>query len=217
MTTVYLNNAFSLNMLNATPHIITSTPLDAEEASEVLGEDFENAIKYQNTANVVGSLLGHELTVPEEPKNIKLATGDELIVAQYTGPRLLAGATELPADANLEFFRVNAAPFAVSRRSIWRFWAGFGRMGHLDAVFTATDREIENAIGETVYFGEVLGKHSEIFVTLEEKHFTKISSSYASFFEALKLKTGHNPLDYLRDLDEEWDDEPSKTAPLYIV
>lgn len=38
----------------------------------------------------------------------------------------------------------------------------------LGGLFVATDKEIENIIGRQAYFGEVGGKHSEIYGIIEE-------------------------------------------------
>lgn len=40
-------------------------------------------------------------------------------------------------------------------------------MGNLEGVFFATAEEVSRAIGKEIYFGEVLGKHSEISGTLD--------------------------------------------------
>ena len=38
-----------------------------------------------------------------------------------------------------------------------------GRQGMVDGLFVTTQEKIDAAIGTEVYFGEILGKHSEIF------------------------------------------------------
>lgn len=39
-------------------------------------------------------------------ETMKLDAGDVLVVAQYVGPRLPEGATELPPNARIEYFTV---------------------------------------------------------------------------------------------------------------
>lgn len=56
-----------------------------------------------------------------------------------------------------------------------QFQASFGRMGNLEGIFFSTDKDLENILGKHVYFGEVLGKHSEIELTLEKQHFSIIN------------------------------------------
>ncbi len=43
-----------------------------------------------------------------------------------------------------------------------------GRMGFVEGLFVATEEEIKDAIDKEVYFGEILGKHSEVYGTLEQ-------------------------------------------------
>lgn len=95
-------------------------------------------------------------------------------------------------------------------RFLWKFNAYFGRMGSLDALFTASQEEIDAAVGREVYFGEVLGKHSEISLTLEASHFEKVEKADAAFvalFDELGLANGHNPLGYLDDEEDEDEEE----------
>lgn len=93
-------------------------------------------------------------------------------------------------------------------RGIYRFQIHCGRMGDLAGVFTAESEDIEKIDGQTVYFGEVLGKHSEVEVDIDsEKHIKLISSSPADveMFDRLELSTGYDPFDYWEP--EESDEE----------
>jgi hypothetical protein len=87
----------------------------------------------------------------------------------------------------------------MSMKAIYRFQLNCGRMGDLSGIFVADKERIESAMGERVYYGEVLGKHSEIVEELDSSHLTLISDKPedVEVFERLKLATGHNPLDYL--------------------
>ncbi len=51
---------------------------------------------------------------------------------------------------------------------IYEYGCDCGRMGVLDGIFVADDADVAKVIGKTLYFGEVLGKHSDITVNLEE-------------------------------------------------
>jgi hypothetical protein len=65
-----------------------------------------SAIGHADTARLVGEQLGIEL--PADRRSVTL--GNEImLVAQYTGPRLPEGATELPQGARIEFFAVRLA------------------------------------------------------------------------------------------------------------
>jgi hypothetical protein len=87
-------------------------------------------------------------------------------------------------------------------KTLYRFELDCGRMGTLEGVFVADDSIVTASLGKTVYFGEVLGKHSEVMCTLEEGHFTLLSqdSNVCDIIEEYIGSTGYNPLSYL---DEE--------------
>ena len=105
-----VSNAVSLNML---PKGITSggiifRRISLDEARRLVREakQIVSAIGHADTARIVGQELGIELQA--DRRNVTL--GDELtLVAQYVGPRLPEGATELPQGARIEFFVVRLA------------------------------------------------------------------------------------------------------------
>jgi hypothetical protein len=79
--------------------------ITAEEAKTKLSKfGFASGIGHADTANVVSSILGIEVQVNRI--NITLEPTDELIVAQYIGPRLPEGATELPEGSTIKFYHV---------------------------------------------------------------------------------------------------------------
>jgi hypothetical protein len=103
-------NAISLNMLPLEVQSggIIFRRIGLSEAQRLVREAGEivSAIGHADTARIVGGLLGVEL--PADRRSIVL--GDEhVLVAQYTGPRLPEGATELPEGARIEFFLVRLA------------------------------------------------------------------------------------------------------------
>lgn len=87
---------------------------------------------------------------------------------------------------------------------LYKFKWDCGRQGELTGIFIATKEEIENSIGKNVYFGEALGKHSEVYGTLEKSEFTIISEDqdYIKKTKEIFGETinGYNPLCYI---DEE--------------
>jgi len=87
---------------------------------------------------------------------------------------------------------------------LYKFYWDCKRMGKLEGIFTAEEENIKKAIGREICFGEVLGKHSEIFGTLEEGEIIEITDDqdFIKKFKELKLDTGYNPLDYLEDEDD---------------
>lgn len=73
--------------------------------------------------------------------------------------------------------------------------------GSLDGVFVADSEAIKKVAGKEVYFGEVLGKHSEVVETMEDGYFTLRTDNpeFVAMFEQLGLVTGFNPFDYIGD------------------
>lgn len=92
-----------------------------------------------------------------------------------------------------------------SKRGIYRYSESFGRMGDLSGVFTATAAEVAAAMGRRVVFGEVLGKHSDVWTTLALKDITLVSAApeAVAVVDSLGLATGTNPLEYLAEADAE--------------
>lgn len=89
----------------------------------------------------------------------------------------------------------------MSDRKLYRFRRDFGRMGHLEGVFVTTEEEIESSIGMEAYFGEVLGKHSEVWCELERSDFEVITEDLSFITKAVEyglVPAGRNPLLYLQ-------------------
>lgn len=77
---------------------------------------------------------------------------------------------------------------------LWRFcWDCRG--GEVEGIFRATKEEVEDAIGKKVYFGEILGKHSEVCGTIEEGEITLVADNPIEVQCA--IESGYNPLEYL--------------------
>lgn len=112
-------------------------------------------------------------------------------------------------------------------RKLYRFDWDCGRMGSVDGIVVADDAEVAGAIGKQINFGEILGKHSEVYGTLEEKEMTVISEDQEfidKLVDVFKAEpenpdwmdvpsasitiTGHNPLHSIQpaEADEEDDD-----------
>lgn len=106
----YLSNAFSLNMLSSSEDF-TLVRARKVEPSEV-PETAMSVIGHTDTARVVSGILGRE--VPASRKNVVLNSGDILYVAQYKGPRLPEGATQLPEGSTLEFLEITLKPKGCS-------------------------------------------------------------------------------------------------------
>lgn len=90
-------------------------------------------------------------------------------------------------------------------KGAFHFYQNFGRQGYLDGVFVADHQDVLNAYGRQVYFGEVLGKHSEIYCELTEDNLRLITNepSDVEVFERYDVNVGYNPLDYLDEDNDE--------------
>lgn len=93
--------------------------------------------------------------------------------------------------------------------NLYKFYWDCGRMGDVDGLFVASSDEVAEAIGREVYFGEILGKHSEIYGTLEEKDITLVSDDLEKVQWLLSVSggwptiSGYNPLEYLEEIDKD--------------
>lgn len=90
----------------------------------------------------------------------------------------------------------------TEKQCLYQFHWDCGRMGDLESLFAATPSDVKSLIGKEVYFGEVLGKHSDIHGTIEEGEITLLiedSDVTATLVKAVGCRTisGHNPFDYL--------------------
>lgn len=90
---------------------------------------------------------------------------------------------------------------------LYEFYWDCGRQGDLDGLFVADDADVQSAFGKSVYFGEVLGKHSEIYGMLEEHDLRVISDDQEKIEWLVNLLgssvSGFNPLDYINEDDED--------------
>lgn len=88
-------------------------------------------------------------------------------------------------------------------KKLYKFHWDCGRMGDVHGLFIATEEEVGAAIGSRVYFGEILGKHSEVYGVLDTTDLSVILDDQDAI---AKIETaagccvsGHNPLDYLEE------------------
>lgn len=96
----------------------------------------------------------------------------------------------------------------MEERYLWKFGWDCGRQGYVEGLFVATESEVNNIIGKEVYFGEILGKHSEIYGTIENGEIEKVDLDSETVEKVSLLLgdtwSGRNPLEYI-DEDEEDD------------
>lgn len=82
-----------------------------------------------------------------------------------------------------------------------------GRSGVVEGLFVSTPQALTQGLGQPVYFGEILGKHSDVYGRLEAGDL-RIVTDDADFIAKLVGYLGHsvsgyNPFDYMRSDDNE--------------
>ena len=85
------------------------------------------------------------------------------------------------------------------KTGVYKLEASYGRMGDLSGVFIATDSDVKKLISSQikVYFGEVLGKHSEVYGKLESDDISLLTDSAEAVALVGKhgLSNGLNPFE----------------------
>ena len=92
-----------------------------------------------------------------------------------------------------------ALPTEKRELAVYKFFFDCGRMGNIEAIFVADKRVMKFMNGKYVYFGEVLGKHSEVDCFLgTDTELTLISDKpeIVELFQEYKIEIGHNPVTY---------------------
>lgn len=85
-------------------------------------------------------------------------------------------------------------------KKLYKFYWDCGRQGCISGLFISTDEELGKHWGTELYFGECLGKHSEIYGVLEKHDVTEVCDDAAfidMFSKCIGESFGKNPLNYL--------------------
>lgn len=94
----------------------------------------------------------------------------------------------------------------MNKLGIYKLDFDCGRQGSLEGIFVAYSEEVKQLIdsGVEVYFGEALGKHSEVCGSIEEREITFVTDNeeFVKMFVENDMQSGYNPFNYL---DEGWD------------
>ena len=105
-----ITNAISLNMfIHSRSWNLMFVPLTEAEARSLIkewGDNVKSVVGHADTARIMGSLL--KTTVEANRVSYHFIPGDELLVGQYSGPRLEEGATSLPEGATIKWWHVRA-------------------------------------------------------------------------------------------------------------
>lgn len=93
-------------------------------------------------------------------------------------------------------------------KAVYKFYYETYRSGSLEGVFIAEQSKVEYLLrnGVEIHFGEVLGKHSDVSVIMDDVVLWEVSSDPAAIkiIEDLDLESGINPLNhYYEDFEDE--------------
>ena len=86
---------------------------------------------------------------------------------------------------------------------LYKFYWNCGRAGDVEGLFISTQAKIDAAMGSNVYFVEILGKHSEIYGTLDAGDITiksddaKVIAVLREVFGGKDTLMGYNPLEHI--------------------
>lgn len=100
-------------------------------------------------------------------------------------------------------------------KAIYNFYVDCGRMGHLEGSFISTTEQVDKVVGKDVYFGECLGKHSEIEIRLNrDEHLALVTDDqeFIKRFEEIMgedWSTGFNPIEMYFEHNEDYPDDDS--------
>lgn len=108
-------------------------------------------------------------------------------------------------------------------QTLYKFRWDVPRLGEIESLFIADSEQVEAVMGMTVYFGEVLGKHSDIQGTLDPEDLTIITQEPGVIADLVRLFSGDrygrsgslcglNPLHTLQDDEGNEVEFPLKTA-----
>ena len=88
----------------------------------------------------------------------------------------------------------------TNEKAVYKSNIDCGRMGNLEGLFVAKKSHVKLLCDSKieVYFGEVLGKHSEIYGAMEKNDIIMISDelNVIEIIEKHDLENGYNPFDY---------------------
>jgi hypothetical protein len=100
-----------------------------------------------------------------------------------------------------------------------RFYWDCGRNGDVEGLFITTKADLKKLYGKNVYFGEILGKHSEVHGEVNECDIDILTEDqdFLVKLEAILGTTlsGYNPFDYFEpDEDDEEDEDEDPLCPV---
>jgi hypothetical protein len=106
---MYIANAFSLSMLPewVAKGQVRFQRLTLEEARNYVASwDYTSAVGHADVAEIFSQQLGVEIIANRIKASFVPGITEEILVGQYTGPRLPEGATTLPEGAEIQWVMV---------------------------------------------------------------------------------------------------------------
>jgi len=102
-----ISNVFTMKMIMGVlqeGQKILKTEIVSTEAASSFALTAESSVGHADAANTISAVLG--VPVSANRREDVLSSGDQVLVAQYDGPRLPEGVTELPQGARYTFILV---------------------------------------------------------------------------------------------------------------
>ena len=89
------------------------------------------------------------------------------------------------------------------KKAIYKLYISIPRHGKIEGIFVIEEKYMKKLLDEKIELslGDVLGKHSDVHITIEESEITKVTDDeeVVEYFEKYKLYSGIYPFDYLPD------------------
>lgn len=94
---------------------------------------------------------------------------------------------------------------------LYDFFVDCRRSGNVSGLFIAPKSAVDEIMGKRIYFGEILGKHSEVDIVIKPEHIHVLSNDHDKILWLRDLTgltvSGYNPLDYYDPERDKEDDE----------
>jgi len=103
----FICNAFSINMLSNDDVSVVFRKLTEDDQILEMTEDAVCCIGHRDLLAVVQAQFPTIPNPKTDRPTVSVTRGDELLVAQYRGPRLPEGTTQLPEGATIEWWYVH--------------------------------------------------------------------------------------------------------------
>ena len=101
----------------------------------------------------------------------------------------------------------------MTKKVLVSFYYDCGRMGFVDGLFVTDINSLEEVYGKEVYLGDVLGKHSEVYVDCYKECFKILSEDQEKIkwlvdtvMTGSNTLSGYNPIEYYKDQKQDEDE-----------